>query len=231
MSNRMVISSSVREAGNDPIFHIAELAKNRIAEIGSEPVINSTIGSLMDDDGNLVAFDSVYSTFRSLNNAEIAGYASIAGIPEFLENVVYACFKHHQPKGYIEAVATPGGTGAVRNAIANYSEFGDGRIIEAGYVNSGMNLFLAWLSVLNTSYDTYDELGKVSIASFAINESFHIQDAILIPPRYLADNSKLLKEALVNYGGLTVHVYGASGNNAYYNEETHAQTGLFPQEV
>ena len=87
MSNRMVISSSVREAGNDPIFHIAELAKNRIAEIGSEPVINSTIGSLMDDDGNLVAFDSVYSTFRSLNIAEIAGYASIAGIPEFLENV------------------------------------------------------------------------------------------------------------------------------------------------
>ena len=130
MSNRMVISSSVREAGNDPIFHIAELAKNRIAEIGSEPVINSTIGSLMDDDGNLVAFDSVYSTFRSLNNAEIAGYASIAGIPEFLENVVYACFKHHQPKGYIEAVATPGGTGAVRNAIANYSEFGDEILVQ-----------------------------------------------------------------------------------------------------
>ena len=111
----------------------------------------------------------------------------------------------------------------IQGAASRYSEFGDGRIIEAGYVNSGMNLFLAWLSVLNTSYDTYDELGKVSIASFAINESFHIQDAILIPPRYLADNSKLLKEALVNYGGLTVHVYGASGNNAYYNEETHAQ--------
>jgi aromatic-amino-acid transaminase len=130
MSNRMVISSSVREAGNDPIFHIAELAKKRIAEVGHEPVINSTIGSLMDDDGNLVAFDSVYSTFRNLKDTEIAAYASIAGIPEFLENVVYACFKHHKPDGYIEAVATPGGTGAVRNAIANYSEIGDEVLVQ-----------------------------------------------------------------------------------------------------
>ncbi|MCH4072890.1 pyridoxal phosphate-dependent aminotransferase [Pseudoramibacter sp.] len=129
-SNKMVIPSSVREAGNDPIFHIAELAKKRIADIGADPVINSTIGSLMDDQGNLVALKSVYSTFRGLKDSEIAGYASIAGLPEFLDNVVYACFKNHKPDGYIEAVATPGGTGAVRHAIANYSEFGDKVLVQ-----------------------------------------------------------------------------------------------------
>lgn len=111
----------------------------------------------------------------------------------------------------------------IQGAASRYSEFGNTKITEAGYVNSAMNLFLAWLSVLNTSYDSYDELGKVSIASFALNESYHIQDAIMIPPRYQVDNPKLFKDALVNYGGLTVHVLGASANNPYYNEKTHAQ--------
>ena len=111
----------------------------------------------------------------------------------------------------------------IQGAASRYSEFGNAKIIEAGYVNSGMSLFLAWLSVLNTSHDSYDELGKVSIASFALNESYHIQDAIMLPPRYQEDNPKLFKEALVNYGGLTVHVYGATGDNDYYNKQTYAQ--------
>jgi hypothetical protein len=32
-----------------------------------------------------------------------------------------------------------------------------------------------------------------------------------------------LKEALVEYGGLAVHLYGAAANNEYYNQTTHAQ--------
>ncbi|MDD2413673.1 MAG: aminotransferase class I/II-fold pyridoxal phosphate-dependent enzyme [Eubacteriaceae bacterium] len=123
--NRMVIETSVRQAGNDPIFRIAEAAKNRIATVGKDNVINSTLGALMDDNGNLVTFDSVYSVFRNLKDSEIASYAGIPGTPTFLNNVIDACFKSHRPKGYIRSIATPGGTGAIRHAIANYTEIGD----------------------------------------------------------------------------------------------------------
>lgn len=127
----MVIESSVRQAGNDPIFKVAGMAKKRCAEIGKDKVINATIGALMEDNGDLVAFDSVYSVFRNLPNSDIASYAAIAGDPAFLEKVQYACFKNHRPKkGYIRAVATPGGTGAVRHAIDNYSGIGDQVLIQ-----------------------------------------------------------------------------------------------------
>ena len=110
----------------------------------------------------------------------------------------------------------------IQGAASRYGEFGDARILQAGYANSGMNLFLAWLSVLNTSYDGYDELGKIGLPGYAIKESYHIQDVILVPPRYQVDNQKMLKEALVNYGGLTVHVLGDTVGNNYYNGQTHS---------
>lgn len=122
---RMVIESSVRQAGNDPIFRIAGLAAQRIAEIGREAVTNSTIGALMDDEGRLVTFKSVYDTLKNLPDAEIANYAAIAGVPEFREKVLDACFKSHRPRAHCRAIATPGGTGAIRHAVCNYSEFGD----------------------------------------------------------------------------------------------------------
>ena len=111
----------------------------------------------------------------------------------------------------------------IQGAATRYSEFGRGFINEGGFAVSGMGLFLGWLSVLSTEYDNYDELGKVSIAAFVQYESYHIQDAIIIPPRTSALDNDKLKDALVKYGGLTVHLYGASANNDYYNPTTHSQ--------
>ena len=112
----------------------------------------------------------------------------------------------------------------IQGAVLHYNEFGDATKTEGGGIASGMGLFLAWLGVLSEDFDNYDELGKISIAAFAPLESYHIQDAVIIPESSSAfDNSKSLKEALVNYGGLTVSLYGASANNDYYNPDTHAQ--------
>ena len=94
-------------------------------ELGTEAVINSTIGALMDDHGDLVAFKSVFDVLKGLPDEQICDYAGIPGIPEFLDKVVDACFKSYRPEGHIRAVATPGGTGAVRHAVCNYTEFGD----------------------------------------------------------------------------------------------------------
>ncbi len=121
----MVINSSLRAGGTDPIFKIAGQAGQRSRELGPAAVINSTIGALMDDEGNLVTLKSVYDTLKALPNPLIAAYSGLSGQPDFLEKVVDACFKTCKPDGYIRSVATPGGTGAVRHAFYNYTEFGD----------------------------------------------------------------------------------------------------------
>lgn len=109
----------------DKIFGISNRAKKRIAEKGAEQVINATIGSLLDDRGELVVLSSVAAVFKQLSPKDYADYAPIGGIAPFKEAVQKAAFGAHQPEGFIEAVATPGGTGALRNVISNYSAAGD----------------------------------------------------------------------------------------------------------
>ena len=109
----------------DKIFGISNRAKKMIAEKGADKVINATIGSLLDDDGELVVLSSVDEVFKHLSPKDYADYAPIGGIAPFREAVQKAAFGYHKPEGFIEAVATPGGTGSLRNVISNYSDGGD----------------------------------------------------------------------------------------------------------
>ena len=109
----------------DKAFGASNRAKAMIAEQGADKVINATIGSLLDDDGKLVVLSSVDKVFRTLKPQDYADYAPIRGIPDFREAVKKAAFGSYEPKGFTEAVATPGGTGSLRNVISNYSEPGD----------------------------------------------------------------------------------------------------------
>ncbi|MBQ2831559.1 C1 family peptidase [Methanobrevibacter sp.] len=110
----------------------------------------------------------------------------------------------------------------VKNSALHYGTYGTDDNYEGGYSTSGMGLFLAWLGTLSVDYDSYDELGKITLTAIA-EDSYHIQDAIIIPKRANSLDNDNLKEALIKYGGLTVHVYGAIANNDYYNKVTHAQ--------
>ena len=121
MSIQMVANHALRPLEDDVIFGIAARAAQTEAKIGKENVVNSTIGSLLEDDGKLVAFKSVYDELKSLEDVKIANYAGIAGLPEFLDAVVEDCFGKYKPEGYIKAVATPGGSGAIRHAVYNYT--------------------------------------------------------------------------------------------------------------
>lgn len=109
----------------DKIFGISSRAKAMAAEKGEDAVVNATIGTLLDDEGNLMVLSSVAETFSALTADEYAGYAPIGGIPSYKEAVIRAALGSYQPKGYVEVCATPGGTGAIRNTIANYSAPGD----------------------------------------------------------------------------------------------------------
>ncbi|MEG1408909.1 MAG: aminotransferase class I/II-fold pyridoxal phosphate-dependent enzyme [Terrisporobacter sp.] len=110
---------------NDMIFNLSERAQAAEKAIGKENVINATIGALMDDEGKLITMDSVYSQLKSLPNNQISAYASIAGQDDYKEAVKKVCFQGNDPDGYTRVVASPGGSGAIKLAMWNYTNPGD----------------------------------------------------------------------------------------------------------
>ncbi|MCF0140645.1 MAG: tRNA (guanosine(46)-N7)-methyltransferase TrmB [Mogibacterium sp.] len=109
----------------DKVFGASSRAKAMTAEKGKDAVVNATIGALLDDSGELVVLSSVNEAVQALHPSEYAEYAPIAGTPGFKEAIKKASFGNYEPNGFVRVVATPGGTGSIRNAIANYSCPGD----------------------------------------------------------------------------------------------------------
>lgn len=117
----------------DKIFGISNRAKRMIAEKGKDKVVNATIGALLDDNGELMVLSSVTEVFHNLEQKEFAEYAPISGTPQFREDVKKDAFGTFVPKRFTEAVVTPGGTGALRNAVSNYSVAGDQILVADWY--------------------------------------------------------------------------------------------------
>lgn len=118
---------------DDKIFAAAQRAKEAIKKYGKDMVIDSTLGALYDDEGNIVTFDSVYDSLEKMDRGLIASYAPIAGTDSYQKNVIDLCFGDYKPDAYLRAVATPGGTGAVRHAIWSFLDRGDSVICPDWY--------------------------------------------------------------------------------------------------
>ncbi len=117
----------------DKVFGINNRAKAMIAREGKEKVVNATLGVLLDDNGDIMVLSSVSEVFKNLEPKEFAEYAPISGTPEFREAVKKDALRGYVPRGFVEASATPGGTGAIRNAVANYTDKGDSILIADWY--------------------------------------------------------------------------------------------------
>ena len=125
MKSSMVAKHARWPKENDIIFNLSERAQRAEKLVGKENVINATIGALMDDEGKLITMKSVYDEFKSLPNNEISAYASIAGQDDYKEAVKKVCFQGNDPKAHIRVVASPGGSGAIKLALWNYTNLGD----------------------------------------------------------------------------------------------------------
>lgn len=121
----MVASHSIRPVGEDQIFKTNREAQQAAQKYGKSSVTNASVGALLDDEGKLSVIPTVVDILRGLDAEDYSAYAPIGGLPAFLEAAKEASFREYKPQGYIEAVATPGGSGAIRHTIWNYSEFGD----------------------------------------------------------------------------------------------------------
>jgi aromatic-amino-acid transaminase len=129
---RHLIAARQNRPDRDVIFALnGEATRRRQA---GESVVNATIGSLMNDDGTLAVLDTVSRVIKEVPRNEWAAYAPIPGSPEFLEAVIADTFST-QPalKASATAVATPGGTGALRHALMNYLEAGQALLAPSFY--------------------------------------------------------------------------------------------------
>lgn len=150
----------------DKAFSASGRAKSLIKELGEEAVINSTIGTLLDDAGELVVMASVQKAIEGLSPFEYAEYAPIAGTPGFKEAIKKAAFNPYEIKSYTAVVATPGGTGAIRNTIANYSCPGD-KVLTHNWHWAPYTSIVGEMGRSLEYFDMFDEDGKFNIEDFA----------------------------------------------------------------
>ena len=151
--------------GKDKIFGVSQLAKKAAAEYGAENVVNATIGALLDDDGKLIVLSSMVEVLKDMTPQELAEYAPIAGIPEYLDVLKTVVFGKYMPKDFIEACATPGGTGSIRNTIANYSRPGD-LVLTSNWHWSPYQIIAREIGRDVATYEMFDAEGNFNFEAF-----------------------------------------------------------------
>ena len=165
----------------DIIFGISRRANEMIKERGADKVINATIGMLLDDEGKLVVLSAVAATYRTLEPADFAQYAPIGGTPGYKEAVKRAVFKDHVPGREVRVVATPGGTGTLRNAVSNYSKIGDS-ILTTDWHWAPYNSIASENSRKVATFRLFNEDRMFDIDSFkeSVEDLLSKQDSLLV---------------------------------------------------
>ncbi|MBI2388387.1 MAG: aminotransferase class I/II-fold pyridoxal phosphate-dependent enzyme [Deltaproteobacteria bacterium] len=126
-----LIPTRTARPADDPIFALNAEANARKAK--GESVINATVGALLDDDGKLAVLPSVIEALREVPPVQAAGYAPLAGPQAFLQAVIGDLLGGSPLAEHAIAVATPGGTGALRHAVANFLEPGQALLTSSFY--------------------------------------------------------------------------------------------------
>ncbi len=118
-----LIPSHQGRPADDPIFALNKEATQR--RQAGESIVNATVGALLDDEGKLAILPTAARAVHEVPPVEWATYAPIAGTPDFLRAVVEDLLGGEpELRRSAVAAATPGGTGALRHAIANFLEPG-----------------------------------------------------------------------------------------------------------
>ena len=144
---------------NDMIFATNSQAQEAVRQYGKENVLNGTVGSILDENGDIVFLKVVEDEFRNLPRNEYVAYAPIEGLKEFVEACKQECFGQSRPDAYIEGIATAGGTGGIHHLVHNYTELGDTVITADWYWGAYKQICndngreLATYSLFNENYE------------------------------------------------------------------------------
>jgi aromatic-amino-acid transaminase len=127
-----LIPSHQSRPSDDPIFAAHQEATRRKAR--GESIVDATIGVLLAEDGSLAVLPSAARAVHEVPSIEWATYAPIAGTPEFRRAVIDDLLGAVPDlRESAVAVATPGGSGALRHAITNFLEPGQAALTTNWY--------------------------------------------------------------------------------------------------
>lgn len=127
-----LIPSHQDRPSDDPIFSLHQEAAAR--KRGGESILDATIGVLLDDDGKLSVLPTAARAVREVAPSDWASYAPIAGTPEFRRAIIDDLLGESSDfHASAVAVATPGGSGALRHAVANFLEPGQAALTTSWY--------------------------------------------------------------------------------------------------
>ena len=166
MAIQMAASHAASRILKDAIFGAAAACRTAAAVHGEENVVNATIGAVMDDAGKLAHLPTVERVFRSLPIEDYIAYAPIAGLPEYLEAAIDITFAGNRPDGFLGAIATAGGTGALRTAVDDYVERGD-QVLTSDWFWGTYNVICQELGCSVTNFQLFDEENNFNNKAFA----------------------------------------------------------------
>jgi aromatic-amino-acid transaminase len=127
-----LVSAHQGRPTEDPIFALNREANARKAK--GESVVNATIGAALNDDGKLAVLETAAKAVRATEEGVWAAYAPISGSPAFLNAVMDDMFaREPSMRACAIATATPGGTGALKQALSNYLEAGQAMLTTSFY--------------------------------------------------------------------------------------------------
>ena len=149
----------------DTVFVIVEKAAKAKVQYGKEKVVDATIGSLYDEEGKLVAFDSVFDPYNEIPKETKAKYAgSFTGNPAYRNQVADWLIGNIDCRLKHSVIATPGGTGAVNITISECLDQGETVILPQ--IAWGSYQLMATMANLKTKSYTLFEGDHFNLKSF-----------------------------------------------------------------
>lgn len=110
----------------DTVFAIVAKAAAAKKQYGKDQVVDATIGSLYDENGKLVALQSVFTPYDAIEKERKAKYAgSFTGNSDYRRQVYEWLFHDHPLPLAHSVIATPGGTGAVNLTLSQCLDTGE----------------------------------------------------------------------------------------------------------
>lgn len=158
-----VIPSHAARPKDDPIFALNSEARARSA--AGEAIVNATVGALLDEEGKLAVIGGVAEALREVPADVSARYAPLSGSADFRRAVIADLLGTRPEAAQAVAVATPGGSGALRLAIANFLEHQQTLLTSSFYWGPYKTLCEEADRHLST-FHMFDESGRLDVADF-----------------------------------------------------------------
>jgi aspartate aminotransferase/aromatic-amino-acid transaminase len=165
----------------DKVFKAAIKAREAKEKYGDDQVVDATLGTLFDEDGNFVAFDSVWGPYNEIDKVQKAKYAaSIQGNPKFREAVYNWLFGEINEPVQCEILATPGGAGAISSTMKNILNPGE-TVIKPSLGWGPYKTMAAEFGLKLTSYNMFKD-NQFDLEDFkaTLNKVMEEQEKVLV---------------------------------------------------